>query len=415
MKQKYKLYFLLLAIVMMANDAFFTWVGTRIHFPMWRQFLLVIGLIILSSIMSQAGAKHPYIKMILSKYKTIFGFVVILSFLTLIFHYFNPARIGFAWYVYFSGIPYLIFPFLARRIGWSRSKLNFCFIILGTFLSLGIFTDFLSGGMFTSMFLLEVTQEGGAFEAGRFCFLSTAPTIFSIYYCLCLMCCLFEAQSTKSLILRYVLFGLAGFFIFGSLFCGSRQTLVALIVVFLAGIFGMLKRGGTSIVVIACVAVTAFFLFPTLQRYISANQGIEDRYNADAIREDKRNLTWKKGFQVCVSEVTPSRALIGDGVGQTAGKVAAGEEQSTHYENTFFARIIDIGWFLGIWSLIIPVSFIWKYRKRAAEKKYMYLAFCVAYLFICCVSPNGASGAVQLSLFITLGFFLEDARLEKYA
>ena len=400
---------------MMANDAFFTWVGTVVHFPMWRQMILLFAIIFASQVMRTYGHKLPYIRLIFDKYKTIFLVVFVLSIFTLVVHYFNLVRIGYAWYIYFAGVPYILFPFIARSCGWSRKATNYIFIVLGTFLSSGIFADFLTGGMFTSMFLLEVTQESGSFEAGRFCFLSTAPTIFSIYYCLCLMCCMYEYQNTKSTIMRYILLSLAGFFIFGSLFCGSRQTLVALIIVFVTGLYSTIRHSSSSVFVIILSVISIVMLMPTLQTYVSRNQGIEDRYNREALMEDTRNQKWEMGFKKCFTEVTPIRALIGDGVGQTAGKAKINEEHSTHYENTFFARIIDVGWFIGIWSLIIPVTFIFKYRKRAGDKKFIYLGICIAYLFICCVSPNGASETVQISLFITLGFFIEDANLLNYS
>ena len=413
MKNRIILSFYILAIFMLANDAFFTWLGGFVGISYWRQMIWIIGILILINSIAAYPASPSIIsiKRISYKYLLIFIAVVVLSVITLFVQNFNIVRIVYSWWIYFSGLPFIVFPFISKQCGWSRSRLNWLFILLGLFLSIGIFIDFLSGGLITSLFLLTVTRDVGDFEAGRYCFLSTAPTTFSIYYCLCLFCALSQFLNEKSAFKKYFLLILALLFVFASIFCGSRQTLAALLIVFMMGVFNILRKNRLSFIILLLGGLSLVLLFPTMKQYIQANSGFEERYTTSSIMEDERDETWREGLNECIINPTLKRVLIGDGVGYTAGQQAAkGEVVGDHYENTFFARISDVGWLLAFTSLLLPCFYIWRNKRLCKAKILFYAGLILAYLFICCVSPNGASGTTQMSLFIILGLFIDDAK-----
>lgn len=400
---------------MIANDAFFTWLGMITHISFWRQLIWIIGLFIVYKILTVANNKLPYIKSIYRNYKKIFIVVTIFSVITLILNGFSLLRIVYAIWNYSFGLPFLLFPYVCKQCDWDNRKFNNLFIILGTFLSIGILTDFLSGGLITSMFLIAVTQEDAAFEAGRYCFLSTAPTIFAVYYCFCLFCCLNEFSRTDSFLKKYLLFFLSVLFIFGSIFCGSRQTLIALILVECLGFWSLFKTNKSVVVMAFLVACTSYLFLPIASSMLSDNQGFQERYNSEAFQEDDRTSTWMKGVNHCILSPNIRTVLIGDGVGYTQGKGAdSPKDVGSHFENTFLARISDVGWFLALWMLLLPVYYIVKYRRFKLTVNNLYISLVLAYLFICMISPNGAAETTQMSLFIILGKFLEDNGYEHY-
>ena len=395
---------------MMANDAFFTWLGMQIHITFWRQLITFVGLIVVYKTIQKKDIAIYEIRKILGKYKYMFFAIFALSFLTIIIQGFNVIRIVYAWWSYAFGLPFILFPYFARQCGWSRRKIDYLFVYLGLFLSAGIFADFMLGGLFTKSFLLQVIKEEGSFEAGRYCFLSSAPTIFSIYYCMCMMCCMHAFKHENKALKKYLLFVVALFFIYGSMFCGSRQTLAALVVVFAFGVFdGGLK--GNAFIVICVIALTVVFALPKMMVYIESNEAIGNRYTLEQIQEDERKQLWIRGVRECLTEPSLQRVLIGDGIGYVHGQKASGSEAvGTHYENTFFTRISEMGWGLGFYMLLLPVFYILKRRKTIKEGLLLYYSVCVAYIMICCVSPNGGSNTAQMALFITLGLFIEDGK-----
>lgn len=413
MESKAFLYYYIISIFMMANDAFFTWLGMQMHLNFWRQVISLIGFyIVYKTLRTNEGLF--YVRMIYRKYGTMFKILSVFAVISIVFNGYTLERVLYALWNYSFGLPFLLFPYYTRKCGWSDSRFNNLFIILGTFLSVGILIDFLSGGLITTMFLLSVTMEEGTFEDGRFCFLSTAPTIFTVYYCFCLFCLLTETINSKSVLKKTILLSLSLLFVFGSVFCGSRQTLAGLVLIECIGLWNFFKTNKLSLLVIALSIVISYFFLPQAQKMLSDNQGFSDRYTSEAIEEDDRTKTWEEGFYYCILNPTIRRALIGDGVGRTIGRGAEKGDTGKHYENTFLARINDVGWFMSFWMLLLPVGFMLKNRNKKLNTSLMYYGIIFAYLFIAMVSPNGAAESTQMSLFIVLGKFIYDNGLDNF-
>lgn len=56
------LYFYLIAIIMMANDALFNWIGAIVGIPFWRQLIWVMGLVVLFKIVKNRRYQIPYMR-----------------------------------------------------------------------------------------------------------------------------------------------------------------------------------------------------------------------------------------------------------------------------------------------------------------------------------------------------------------
>lgn len=401
------LLFYILTSFMMANDAFFTWLGMQVHFSFWRQIISVIGFYIVFKTLKSNESLY-YVRIVYRKYGIIFGIISVFVVISILLNGYTLERVLYALWLYSFGLPFLLFPYYTRKSGWSESKFNSLFIFLGTFLSVGILADFLSGGMFTTFFLLSVTKGEADFESGRFCFLSTSPTTFTVYYCFCLFCLLTETINSKSALRKTILLSLSLLFIFGSVFCGSRQTLVCLLLVECLGLWNLFKTNKSSLVIVALSIVLAYFFLPQAQKMLSDNQGFNNRYTLEAIEEDDRTKTWEEGFYYCILNPTIRRALIGDGVGRSIDRGAEKGDAGDHYENTFLARINDVGWVMAFWMLLLPVYYIIRCRNKRLKTSPMYLGIIVTYLFISMIAPNGASNTTQMALFITLGKVFEE-------
>lgn len=408
------LYFFIAAIFMTANDAFFTWVGMFTGLAFWRQLIWLIGMYIVYYVMKKRSDVDPLIVQIYRKYKKLFVFIIFFAVITILINGFNLVRIMYTLIEYSYGLPFLLFPFVCRKCGWGISKVNYLFIILGTFLTTGLLVDYMSGGLITTAFVLAVSQGVEQFGNGRYNFLSTSNSIMTVYYSLCLMCCFYEYHRTKNFFSKYLLLLLTIYFIFGSVFTGARQTLVGLILVEVIGFWSILKSGNKSFFfMVAMLIIFVSIALPSAQNLLSDNSGFEKRYSADAVSEDDRTETWKRGFRETFIDTSIRRLTIGDGVGLATGQKAnQNETVGPHYENTFFARISEIGLIAGLASLLIPVFFLMK--KRGLVLYQLHLGVIFSFLFISCVSPNGATNQTQMALFILLGMYIEDYRQRQY-
>lgn len=306
----------------------------------------------------------PLVLDIYKKYFIVFSFVFVFSLITILVDDFNIIRIIYTWIEYTYGLPFLLLPMICRKCGWSISKLNYFFISLGTFLTTGLLLDYFSGGFFTTTFALSVGEGIEHFDTGRYNFLSTTNGILTVYYSLCLFCCFYEYHRSKSTFLKYLLILLTVFFILGSIYTGARQTLVGLMFVELVGLLSIIVRSkGGFVFLFAAIGLFLVFVVPSVKTMLSGNQGFQDRYNYEAIKEDSRSEMWKKGLHDTFVETSVRRLTIGDGVGLVnSQKANHGEARGSHYENTFLARISEIGLILGLVSLLIPVAFLMKKR-----------------------------------------------------
>lgn len=410
---KIVLYFFVISILMMYNDAFFTLLGQNTGIVFWRQLVTLISYVVLLKYLPQISGHCRFGSYrVLLSYKKLFIYIGFASIISIVINGFGCFRVFYAVTEYAFPIPFIIFPFVAKKCGWSRSSLNRFFIFIGLFLSTGLIADFLSGGFFTKACVLSVTQEFESFESGRYNFLSTSNSIFTVYYSLCVMSCFREYHNSNKSITKIVVLLISFYCIFASIFCGARQTLVGLLIVEGLGLLSIMKSSAINVFIFLLATIGVYVVLPSAQNMIMSNSAFDDRYTAEAIKEDNRTDTWKQGLNYCLLNPTLQRALIGDGVSYViAMKAGAGEKKGKHFENTFFSRISELGIIAGIISLLIPVSYFWKYRKRS---KYwlLYLSVILSYLFICFISPNGGSGQTQMSILILLALYFDDLGLD---
>lgn len=398
---------------MMYNDALFTKLGVMSGLSFWRQLISLISYIILLKLLPVARTEgYNYTLDVLGSYKKLFVYIGFASLLTIMINGFGIYRVFYAITEYAFPIPFIFVPMIAVKCGWSRSKLNRFFIGIGIFLSTGLIVDYITGGFFTTMFILSISDALENFDSGRFYFLSTSNAIFTVYYSLCVMCCFHEYHNSNRTSVRVFLLLISFYCIFASIFCGARQTLVGLLLVEFLGLFSIVRSNATNVLFLLVSFGFLYLAVPSAQKMLSDNTGFGDRYSAAAIQEDERNETWQKGFEHCFSNTTVKRALVGDGVSYVVSmKAAKGEEVGKHYENTFFTRISELGIIVGIISLLIPIYYFWKYKKRS-KHWLLYLGVICSYFFICMISPNGGSAQTQMSMLMLLGMYFQDIGLE---
>lgn len=402
---------------MITNDALFNWIGLLVGIPFWRQLIWAVGLIILYKICHIKKINIPYIRKSVRQYVVFCVIIAIFALFTILIDGFNIVRIIMSFFEYFFGIIFIVFPLVCVQCGWSLSRINKFFIFLGCFVAAGLILDFSLNGAITSFFKIVTMQsvDEGQFEYyGRFCFLSTTDSISTLILSLSVFCCFREYSISSRAIKKLVLLALSAFIIFGSVFCGARQTLAALLIVEMMGILYVIWGNKKGIVAIVGVFLLLLLAFPRAQSVLSTNKGFESRYTKEALQEDERGATWREGFRICFIDTNPKRLLMGDGVGYTLATYATpGEAKSRHYENTFLARMIDVGLPMTISLLLLPVYYIVKYRRRI-KVNLLYYGVVLAYIFISLISPNGYANQSQMSLFILLGLFYWDNDRDSY-
>lgn len=402
---RFFLVYYIVSIFMLANGAMFTWLFQILHFPVWRQAIWGVGLIYL---FKYARRTHSaLLKKYLRDNAIFFYIVILLSLLTILLEHFNIVRIVYAWWMYFSGLPFLLFPFVATQEGWSESKVNYFFIGLGTFLSIGLIIDYMTGGMFTSMFLLQTSSDlSGLLESGRYCFLSEAPTTFGVYYAFCMVFCIrqlsTESRTHRQLILMFITL----LYILGAWFTGSRQIVAVLLLVFLPGILWLFFKGKRNKIAFGVLFFILLSVVPAVKVFIFSDDSYQERYSSESVKEDIRYTYWERGFRESITEAEPKRLLIGDAVAKSQGqKAKEGELTGSHYENTFWSRMSEMG-LVGLFMFCYPVIFLLKYMNYKLLDDLLILAVMVVFLFISYVSPNGIHQTSQMVLNLGLGLFM---------
>ncbi len=406
MNKKALILFYAISIFMLTNDALFTWLGHVTGLVFWRQLIWLVGIVIVFRTLGNKNLRIPEIRKICNGFNRLYVILIILSIFAFIIPQFNLIRIVHAFIGYTYGLPFLLFPYFSRYYGWSSKSFDSFFIFLGLFISLGFLFDFLTGGIITMMFYGSVTDLSGDFSDGRYSFLSTATTIITMIYCVCQVCCFKESQNAKRAVKKWLLLTLSVFFIFGSIFSGSRQTLAAMMIVEVAGVVTVIKSRKVGLFSIAIVALVLVIAFPYANKLFLSNEGATERYSAASIQGDERYKQWQDGLHD--SFTSPLRLTIGEGLGYVHGmKARPGEKVGRHYESTVFTRISEIGLIPALFWLLMPVYYVYKYRKQT-KNFLLYAGVMAAYLFISFISPNGGSELSQISLFVILGMELED-------
>lgn len=399
--------FYIVSILMLANGTLFTWLFGFVGFRMWRQVIFFIGLIIVI----KKSNEFLGFKGFLSSYGNLFCVCIFFSLLTLIIDGFNPIRIAYAIWIYFAGLPFVLCIPYMNRFGWSQDKINYFFILLGVIQTIGLFVDYYLGGAITSFFLGSAKGEERSVEdiliSGRYCFLSEAPTTFAIYYCLSLTFCFLQILREKSILRIIIIYLTSMSFIVGAWLTGSRQLVLVILVVIAIDTFVIFVKSRKLRFSAIPIAIAIMLIATPVVSFLYSDDAFADRYTSESIEGDKRYKSWKEGWEDCFFNPTARRATIGDGVGYTTGNYASKSEVvGYHYENTFFARISEIGFIAGLISLLLPVFTIRKRSKYFSPLDWLCASFCLAYIVICYVSPNGAATTTQMSLFILLGMVI---------
>lgn len=409
--EKYIKYYLL-SLFMLANGSLFTWLFRGTPLAAWRQLIWIAGLGLLFkyykkidlSVMVKVINLHFYL------------FIVILlqACLSVAFYNFNLVRIFYAFWFYFSGLPFLLLPYIIARTQCMKATTFYnIFIGLGIFLTLGLIIDFISGGFFTKMFLVSVSSSlEGLLSDARFCFLSEAPTTFGTYYSFCLFCTLYRLYLAKDNLVKLGLLICSLFYIVGGWLTGSRQIVLVLLLVFVLSFayYCFCVRDKKMFVLFAISIVV--LVYPAIHTFMYSDQAYKNRYSANSIQKDSRTNVWIRGWHETVTDDIRV-FLFGKAVGLAQGqKAQKGEVTGSHYENTYFSRLSEIG-ICGVFLLIMPLVYLWKYWIRTTVFNIFLLAFFLSYLVICYVSPNGSHQTTQMAVYIAFGLFLNRHYFDK--
>ena len=409
------LYFYIIAIIMLVNDALFNLIGMRVGISPWRQIIWLFAIIAMIQLSRKYYLFVPCIRKTIRIYIRLFLIVLIFALYTLLKGEISLIRVLMSIIEYFYGLPFIIFPFVCAQSGWSRDKLDKFFIVLGIFLSAGFIIDYSSGGSITLALSALPSREFDEFqfEYGRYNFLSTSNTLLTVILGISLFCT-FNYYKNTGRGNKLLLIVISVFIVFGTIFSGARQTLAGLLIVEVVGLLSIVIESKRGIFSVLFFIVLFFVALPSILGLLSENKGYTDRYTSEAIKEDERSNTWREGFNYCFTNTTLERILVGEGVGYTlTAHASSREKKGKHFENSFFARISDVGVFVGLSTLLMPVLLIFGIRKRS-KVSIIYYGLIMMYVFISFVSPNGLGNQTQVALFIILGLCFADSNREHY-
>lgn len=396
----------IISIIMLSNGALFTWMFIGTPLNIWRQVIWVIGLVILAQLYSKARLTK-----ILKIFLALFSICLIQALYARAIYGFNITRLFYGFWLYFSGLPFIIFPYIYIWSGYKKESFYDLFTILGVFMSLGIIIDYTTGGIFTET-LAPASISEGLLESKRYCFLSEAPTTFGVYYSLCLICTLNRMYLCKYNSTKLILLFAALLSIFGAWFTGSRQIVAVLALTFILSFsYYLFRTRDKKGFIIGAIAIIMSIL-PTVQIFLFTDDAYSERYSSESIKEDKRYAYWERGFKENVID-NALIFLFGKAFTLTQGQKAAPNEiTGSHYENTFFSRISETG-LVGLLLLLIPIIYFAYHNKKWTFFSVSVFSLYTAYLFICFVSPNGIHQTSQTALFITWGMFLNRSLFDK--
>jgi len=392
---------------MLLNGALFTFLFQGTPFSAWRQVLWLVGLLIL--------ARYAVIKNVYKK-ECFFSFFVYSSFLILVLQTiytiaiqdYSFQRLFYSWWIYLSGIPFFILPYV---IDFERKKIaNFekYLIYLGLFFSIGLIID-----ANTSIFLFikfkTIGKEAAelAFEGeNRASFLSETVSTFAITLAFSLLLTIKSINSSKNKIHQLFMFSIAVITLIGSWFTGSRQ--IFLLILLLLGISSawlyFISKKRFLFVVYFMLSI---LLLPVLISFMTTNEELADRYSTKSITSDKRYLLWKQGFDDTILSPDLVTLLLGNGIGYASTQKAAfGENSGSHYENSFLHRANETG-LIGLTLLLAPLVGILTSisLKRRDYIDLSAILLCASFVFISFVSPNGATQTTSMTMYTAWGLF----------
>lgn len=398
----------IISLFMLANGNLFSFILKSIHLSIWRQLIFAVGICIL--LFFRNSYIKTYYYRILKTYFFLALIISIFAIITDIIHRFSIIRLGFAFWGYFCGVPFILFPYIFRRYMNNKNAIKFynIFIILGVFSTLGLFLDYCLGGAITQFFFLfNENLDDYSFEnIGRYYFLTESPTSFGLFYCFCLICVFFRIYFEKKTSRKIIFFIIALSFLFGGWLTGSRQILLALLIeLTVCGVFYLFHTKDNKTYLILALVLGIAILPSILSNMFSANENLSERFSSSTIKEDKRSLVWKRSFEETCLEMDV--LLFGKAFGYTVlNNVGEGEDIGYHYENTFFARISETG-LVGLLIFLYPFIIILSKMRRIDFFKSLILGFAISFLIVSFISPNGTHQTSQMVLFIALGMILD--------
>ena len=398
----------LLSIFMLANGALFTWLFQGTPFAMWRQLIWIIGLIILYKTIIYVDIIN--IKSILNILSVIFIINVFQALYAIAVFDFNLVRIGYGFWIYFSGIPFLLFPyfFIEYTKTTGKSSLLFLdlFIYMGMFLTLGLIVDRISGGIFTKLFLISMSNELlGLLDSGRYCFLCEAPTTFGVYYCFCMFCTLYRLYLSESNKSKLLLLVISLSYIVGGWMTGSRQIVLVLGIVFVIifGFYTLFINDRKSYITFGIVLL--FLSAPYIESFLYSDKAYKERFSSSSVAKDKRSQYWEEGFKENVSD-NILIFYLGKAFSLSQGqKAKKGELTGRHYENTFYSRISEVG-IIGVFLLLVPLYYLLRHWDGFDMFNIGLLSIYLSYLLISYIAPNGSHQTTQMVVFIAMGMNL---------
>lgn len=399
-------WFYFVSIFCLANGSLVTWLFMGTPLSMWRQIIWILGLMLIGYFYPQLRLNRKYKK--LQKWHFVaFYYILLSSFIASAIYGYNYLRLVYGFWIYFAGLPFIVFPYLIAKFNLITPKRFFnIFTGLGIFMSLGLLADYYTGGIITKTFLVG-TSSGleGLLEEERYCFLSEAPTTFGVYFCFCLVCTIMSIYLSKSTITKTILCLAIFMYIGSSWVTGSRQIVAVLLVTTaIAFIYYLFKiKDNKTFLVIGLVALG--FMLPKAFHFIVEQDSYEARFSEQAIKGDTRSDNWKKGWRETVVD-NPQVLLFGRGATYIQGqKALPDEEVGSHYENTFFSRINELG-IVGLLLLVFPTYFLIKNWRKSSLFFVLMLGLNIAFLITCFVSPNGNHQTTQMVMYLATGMVL---------
>lgn len=399
------LYFYLISIFMLANGSLFTWLFQGTPLNIWRQLIWMIGVVIFIKYLRQTedvelwkvGKLHLYF----------FIYIVFLTLFTFAIYNFNLIRLGYAFWIYFSGLPFMLLPFIWSDSGIKAQRFYDIFTGLGCFLTIGLISDYLSGGFFTKMFLISVASSlEDILKDGRFCFLSEAPTTFGVYYCFCMFCTLYKLYISESNLTKFILLLASLTYMIGGWMTGSRQIVFVLALTFFVSMAYYLCFVMDKKLFVIPVVIIVIIAIPSIKSFLFEEDAYQNRYSAELIKNDSRYASWERGFRENVVD-NVNIFFVGKAVALSQGQKALKTElQGSHYENTYFSRLSEIG-IMGVILLLFPILYLYKHWSRGSFFDVSLLAFFLSYLFISYVSPNGIHQTTQMTIYLAFGLLLK--------
>jgi len=400
---------LFISYAMHANGALFSFLTIGTPLVLWRQMLFIVGLLIIFQIPKQLFANNAAVKNITIVHLVYLVYLAFSSLYVYIGFGFNDVRIAYSWWLYLCGVPFFFLPIIYFKKNGSALVFFRYFAILGVFQGVGLAIDanttlfhivkYAAFGQET----VEMAYEG----ENRASFLSDSITSFSVSYAFSILSLLWLFYKEKKMYFSFLyLFG-ACICVSGAWFTGSRQIFICMVTILLAGVGWLVVwgNGRHKIVIAISVIVTLVCFGKPLGDFLLSNEELNQRYSVEYTDGDPRVQMWKSGVDSSFSPSCFRYLIIGHGISYASGqKALAGEVVGSHYENTIFHRISEVG-LLGTLIYLYPVYYLLMALYRSRWGYFEFLSFCIVvlYLFVAMVSPNGAYPLTMMTMYMLCG------------